>query len=610
MRFWIAAFFSLLSFFAPTDILKAIFATPVVLWAGSFFYTEGIKSLNMFTLISLSVATAYIYSMIAVFTGSHLLYFEAATGITTLVLLGQVFERRATKKTHAAIQKLLSLSPKFATILVAGQEQEVAIDAIKKGDLIRVRPGQQVAVDGTVIEGKSWVDESMLTGEAFAVEKLAGSKVTGGTLNTTGSFIMQADAVGDATILSRIIHLVESAETSKAPIQRLADLVAAYFVPFVAFVAFFTFIIWYLFGPEPTTAFAVNNMVAVLIIACPCAFGLATPMSITVGIGRGASLGVLIKDAKSLELLSKVDTVVIDKTGTLTEGKIEVTDIVALKPDVLQMAASLEALSEHPLSKAIVAKTTDKLLPVEQFEALPGKGIKGTIQGRSLFIGNKVLMQELGITHLPFNATLYYVEDGVLQGGFTVEDRIKASSFQAVQALKKMKIHVIMLTGDSKQKAQEVADELGIHEVHSEVLPDEKNSLIQSLQKKGHIVAMAGDGINDSPALAQADVGIAMGTGSDIAIESAPVTLLKGDIGGILHAILLSQATVKNIKQNLFLAFIYNILCIPIAAGILYPSFGILLNPVIACAAMALSDVTVVYNALRLRYCKLSEGLA
>lgn len=623
-RFWSALVLTLLMLGAQNSLAQAFLATPVVLWAGFSFFKRGYESivlrqLNMFTLISLGIGTAYLYSLVAalapsIFPVSPDLYFEAACGITTLVLLGQVLELRGRAKTSDAIKKLLQLAPKMATVILPdGREKEVPIEEIKKGDLLRVHPGEKVPVDGVVVDGTSWVDESMITGESLPAEKnpSSNSKVTGATINTTGSFSMHAEKVGDETVLARIIHLVEEAQRSKAPIQELADRVSAFFVPCVIIVGLITFFAWSLWGPEPKLTHGLINFVAVLIIACPCALGLATPMSIMVAIGRGAQNGILIKDAASLELLAKVDTIVVDKTGTLTTGKIQVTSIHAQdsgqEDSLLQKAASVEVHSEHPLSRAIVAKAKEKNLPllaVQNFQSLPGKGVVGMIDSLQIAIGNKKLMEELGVI-VETNDQLYLAENGRLLGSFTVSDRIKESTFEAIKALHKKNIRVVMLTGDNKATAQSVAKSLGIDEVHAEVAPQDKHQIIKKLQDEGHIVAMAGDGINDAPAISAANVGIGMGTGSDIAIESASITLIQGDLRGIAKAIILSQATVANIRTNLVFAFIYNALGVPVAAGVLYPFFGILLSPVIASGAMAASSLSVVYNSLRLRSTKL-----
>jgi len=568
-RFWVALVCTIALMFVHDRTIQAAIASVVVLWAAFPFFKQGITCLNMFTLISIGVGAAYLYSFFA-----HESYFDSAAMITTLVLLGQILEEKARKKTADAVHKLMSLAPATATLETG---EEIPLTAIKKGDILRVRPGEKVPADGIVTEGSSWVDESMITGEAESVEKVAGSKVTGATQNLSGSFLMLAVDVGEKALLSRIIRLVETAQSSKAPIELLVNKASKVFVPVVLAIALLTFIIWSFWD----LSLAVKNAVSVLIIACPCALGLATPLSIMVGVGRGALSGILIKDAKSLEEASKIDTVVVDKTGTLTEGKItlETSDIPF---PLLQKAASLEALSEHPIARAFTAKP---LLKVENFESIPGQGVKGTIGDETIAIGRA----EDG---------LVMSVDGQRVAQFTLHDAIKASSYEAVATLRNMGIRLVMLTGDNKRKAAEVANELGIEEVYAEVAPQDKYSIVQKLQKEGAVVAMCGDGINDAAALAAADVGIAMGTGSDIAMESASITLVHGDLRAIVDAIKLSKKTEANIRTNLFLAFIYNILAIPIAAGLFYP---LLLSPVIASIAMSLSSLSVVFNALRLR---------
>ncbi len=622
-------------------LIQTILATPVVLWAGFPFFLRGWKSvvtlkLNMFTLIALGIGAAYFYSLVAaifpsVFPtsfrqqgGGVALYFEAATVITVLVLLGQVLELRARAKTSNAIKKLLSLAPKMATmILDNGQEQAVPLDEIKKGDKLRVRPGEKVPVDGILVEGNSVIDESMITGESVPVEKTKGDKLTGATLNGTGSFIMQAERVGSETLLARIVHMVSEAQSSRAPIQKLADTISGYFVPAVVFVAIVSFFIWGFFGPPPSFAYGLISAVADLIIACPCAIGLATPMSIMVGVGKGALAGVLIKNAEALEILAKVDTLIVDKTGTLTEGKIHLNQVFTLEGNqentLLQMSASLESLSEHPLSLAIVAKAKEKGLPllqVQDFQSITGKGVIGKIEGKTVAIGNQKLMEDQKIAFDPLTTqiealrqegqtVLYVALDGKAAGLLAASDVIKETTPEAIHLLHNEKIRIVMLTGDNPMTAKAIGKNLGIDEIEAEVLPEDKGKIVKKLQNEGHIVAMAGDGVNDAPALAQAHVGIAMGTGTDVAMESAGVTLIKGDLRGIARARKLSIATVHNIRQNLLFAFIYNILGIPIAAGILYPFFGLLLSPMIASAAMAFSSVSVVWNALRLNRQKL-----
>ena len=590
----------------------------------------------MFTLISLGVGAAYFYSLIAALFPSIFplsfrpqgdqvaLYFEAATVITVLVLLGQVLELRARAKTSNAIKQLLGLAPKTATVILEnGQEQAVPIEGIKKGDNLRVRPGEKIPVDGVLIDGQSVIDESMITGESIPVEKVKGDKITGATLNGTGSFIMQAERVGIDTLLARIVHMVSEAQSSRAPIQKLVDTVSGYFVPAVVIIAIISFFTWGFFGPPPSFAFGLITAVAVLIIACPCALGLATPMSIMVGVGKGALVGVLIKNAEALEVLAKVDTIVIDKTGTLTEGKIHLNQVFVLEEGregtILQLSASLESLSEHPLSLAIVSKAKEKglsLLQVQDFQSFTGKGVVGKVEGKIIAIGNQKLMsdQKIVLDSLALPAetlrnegqtVLYVAMDGKAAGLLAASDVIKGTTSEAIQMLHHEKIRIVMLTGDNHITAISIGKALGIDEIEAEVLPEDKGKIVKKLQEQGHIVAMAGDGINDAPALAQAHVGIAMGTGTDVAIESAGITLVKGDLRGIVRARKLSIATVRNIHQNLLFAFIYNVLGIPIAAGILYPFFGLLLSPMIASVAMAFSSVSVVWNALRLNRQKL-----
>lgn len=616
-------------------IIQILLATPVVLWAGFPFFQRGWRSivtlnLNMFTLIALGIGASYIYSLVAVLfpfifppsfrsqEGQVALYFEAATVITVLVLLGQVLELRARAKTSNAIRNLLNLAPKTATLILEnGQEKFVPIEEIKKGDKLRVRPGEKIPVDGIIIEGQSVIDESMITGESISIEKTKGDVVTGATLNGTGSFIMQAEKVGDDTMLSRIVKMVSEAQSSRAPIQKLVDTISSYFVPIVLLISVISFFIWGFFGPPPSFAYGLVNAVAVLIIACPCALGLATPVSIMVGVGKGALAGVLIKNAEALETLAKVDTVVVDKTGTLTEGKIRLNKIVSLDGNedaLLRLSASLESLSEHPLSLAVVSNAKEKgltLSQVQDFQSFTGKGISGKVDGKTIAIGNQRLMEEHKVS-LDFlvekaeklrnegQTVLYISSDGKLLGILAASDVIKNTTSEAIKQLHDEKIRIVMLTGDHRITAKAIGKTLGIDEIEAEVLPEDKGKLIKKLQEQGHIVAMAGDGINDAPALAQANVGIAMGTGTDVAIESAGITLVKGDLRGIVRARHLSIATVHNIRQNLFFAFIYNLLGIPIAAGILYPFFGLLLSPIIASAAMAFSSVSVVWNALRL----------
>jgi len=608
-----------------------------VLWCGLPFFQRFWTSLvnrspNMFTLIGLGTGVAYVYSVFATIApqvfpaalrrmgGYPDVYFEAAAAITALVLLGQVMELRARSRTSAAIRALLDLSPKTARLIaVSGEEKDIPLEQVKPGDKLRVRPGEKVPVDGIVVEGRSPVDESMITGESIPVEKESGSKVIGATINATGSFIMQAERVGSETLLARIVQLVGQAQRSRAPIQRLADRVAAWFVPTVVAVSVLTFVAWLLFGPEPRLAHALVNAVAVLIIACPCALGLATPMAIMVGTGRGAHAGVLIKNAEALETLEKVDTLVVDKTGTLTDGKPQVfsySKSLADDPELLRLAASLERASEHPLAAAVVEAAISKGLKLSQpseITSVTGKGIVGVVDGKKVAVGNAALMVEVGAVEKaivgaltqPGGTTLNISVDGKYVGYLGVADRVKATTPDALRDLKAQSIRIVMLTGDSRIVAASIAEKLGIEEFEAEVLPEKKLEIIRNLQGQGRVVAMAGDGINDAPALAQADVGIAMGTGTDVAMESGGVTLLKGDLTGILRARKLSQATMRNIRQNLFFAFVYNAVGVPIAAGVLYPFFGLLLSPIFAAAAMSFSSVSVITNALRLRKVKL-----
>jgi len=612
-------------------------ATPVVLWGGWPFFQRGWRSvinrnLNMFTLIALGIGVAWGYSVAATFApgifpptlrnpdGMVAVYFEAAAVITALVLLGQVLELRARSRTNQAIRMLLELAPKTARrVLGDGKEEDIPLEQVQPGYVLRVRPGEKIPVDGVVQQGYSSVDESMVTGEPIPVEKNAGDRLIGATVNGTGSLLMRAEKVGGETLLARIVKMVSEAQRSRAPIQKLADVVAAWFVPAVVIIAIMTLIIWWQWGPEPRLAHAVVNAVAVLIIACPCALGLATPMSIMVGTGKGAQLGVLIKNAEALEIMEKIDTLVIDKTGTLTEGKPRLMSVTAIEDfseeEVLSLGASLERASEHPLAAAIVKGAEEKgikLTDGEQFESVTGKGVCGRISGRRVALGNAKLMAVQNIDTTPLQkqadelrlegqTVMFVGVDGKLGGFISVADPIKSSTPDALKALHEAGIKVVMLTGDNKTTADAVAKKLGIDRVEAEVLPIQKTEIVKQLQAEGHIVAMAGDGINDAPALAQAHVGIAMGTGTDVAMESAGVTLVKGDLRGIARSRLLSQATMSNIHQNLFFAFIYNALGVPIAAGVLYPFFGILLSPMIAAAAMSFSSVSVIMNALRLR---------
>jgi len=616
-------------------------ATPVVWWAGWPFFVRGWQSLltrhlNMFTLVAMGTAVAYVYSVIATLLpasfpaafrghgGAVAVYFEAAAVITILVLLGQVLELRAREATSGAIKALLRLAPKTARRVDAdGGDHEVEIDQLAVGDRLRVRPGEKVPVDGTILEGRSALDESLVTGESMPVTKEQGARVIAGTLNQSGGFVMRADKVGRDTLLSQIVKMVADAQRSRAPIQRLADQVAGWFVPTVIVAAIVAFVAWFAFGPEPRLAFGLVAAVSVLIIACPCALGLATPMSIMVGVGRGAQAGVLIKNAEALERMEKVDTLVVDKTGTLTEGKPKLTAVVTAsgfdEADVLRLAASVERASEHPLADAIVRAARERdirLADVSGFDSPTGRGATGTVDGKAIVLGNALYLASLGIATDPLGvesrrlrdegATVVTMAiDGKLAALFAIADPIKASTPAALKALADDGVKVIMLTGDNLITATAVARKIGITEVEAEVLPEQKSAVVARLHASGRVVAMAGDGVNDAPALAAADVGIAMGTGTDVAMESAGITLLQGDLGGIVRARRLSEATMRNIRQNLFFAFIYNAAGIPIAAGILYPTFGILLSPIIAAAAMSLSSVSVVGNALRLRGTKL-----
>jgi len=617
--------------------LEFALATPVVLWGGWPFFQRGWRSvinrnLNMFTLIALGIGVAWIYSVLATFLPQIFpllmrnendvvaVYFEAAAVITSLVLLGQVLELRARSRTSDAIKMLLELAPKTARIHHAdGSETDIPLEHVKPGDILRVRPGEKVPVDGVVLEGNSSVNESMVTGEPIPVEKVVDMPLIGATINGTGSLLMRAERVGSDTLLSQIVHMVSEAQRSRAPIQKLADVVAGYFVPTVVLTAIITLTVWWQWGPEPRLAHAVVNAVAVLIIACPCALGLATPMSIMVGTGRGATAGILIKNAEALEIMEKVDTLVVDKTGTLTEGKPKLITVETvndfIKEDVLGFAASLERASEHPLAAAIIKGTEEQgltLMQVADFQSLTGRGVTGQVKGRHVALGNAQLMTELGIdsglltdrieTLSKQGQTVMIIAiDGKAAGLLGVADPIKKTTLKALAEFHKEGIKVVMLTGDSRTTAEFVAQSLGIKQVYAEVLPDQKSEVVKKLQAEGRIVAMAGDGINDAPALAAAHIGIAMGTGTDIAMESAGVTLVKGDLLGLSKARHLSRATMRNIRQNLFFAFVYNILGIPVAAGVLYPFFGVLLSPMIAAAAMSFSSVSVITNALRLK---------
>ena len=620
--------------------IELLLATPVVLWGGLPFFQRGWTSIvnrstNMFTLIAMGTGVAYLYSLIATLapglfpasmrdmSGRPAVYFEAAAAIVTLVLLGQVLELRARSQTGAAIRALLDLAPKTARLLREGKEEDVPLEQVQAGDRLRVRPGEKVPVDGVVIEGHSSVDESMITGEAVPVEKSEGSRVIGATVNASGSFVMRAERVGSETMLAQIVDLVSQAQRSRAPIQRLADKVSGWFVPAVIAIAVVTFVVWGVWGPEPRLAHAIVNAVAVLIIACPCALGLATPMAIMVGTGRGAQAGVLIKNAEALETLEKVDTLVIDKTGTLTEGKPRLVSIKQvggfLEDEVIGSLASLEQGSEHPLASAIVSAARERALnlsKVEGFQSHAGQGISGKVDGKPILAGNESLFRAQGISldsllndanelRSRGQTVVFVAIDGRLAGLVGVADPVKSSTPGALGELRKESIVVVMLTGDNRTTASTIAKELGIQRFEAEVLPAQKAEIVRRLQQQGAIIAMAGDGINDAPALAQANVGIAMGTGTDVAIEAGGITLVKGDLAGLVRARKLSRATMKNIRQNLFFAFIYNSVGVPIAAGILYPFFGLLLSPIFAAAAMSLSSVSVIGNSLRLRAARL-----
>jgi len=617
--------------------LQFLFATPVVLWAGWPFFVRGWasvrnRSLNMFSLIALGVGAAFLYSLAATFApgvfpdslrqdGVTPVYYEAAAVITVLVLLGQVLELRAREQTGSAIRALLNLAPKTARrIRDDGSDDEVQLEGVHIGDRLRVRPGDSVPVDGGVIEGHSAIDESMVTGESMPVEKEPGAKVIGGTINGTGSLVMRAEKVGSDTMLARIVHMVAEAQRSRAPIQRLADVVSAWFVPAVIVVAILAFIAWMIWGPPPAFAYALVAAVSVVIIACPCALGLATPMSIMVGVGKGATAGVLIKNAEALERFEKIDTLVVDKTGTLTEGKPRVVAVIAAEgfdeATILSLGASLDRSSEHPLAAAIVGSAKQRGLPLQDvadFGSFTGKGVTGKIGNRYVAVGNAKLLQDLGIAAADLEpranelrregATAMFVTiDRKPAGIIGVADPIKATTPEALARLRQDGVRIVMLTGDNRTTAQSVAAKLGIADVEAEVLPEQKNAIVRRLRSEGHAVAMAGDGVNDAPALAEADVGVAMGTGTDVAMESAGVTLVKGDLAGIARARALSRATMRNIRQNLVLAFVYNVLGIPLAAGVLYPAFGLLLSPIVAAAAMSFSSVSVIGNSLRLRF--------
>jgi P-type Cu+ transporter len=621
--------------------VQFILATPVVLWCGFPFFARGWaslrnRSLNMFSLVSLGVSAAYLYSLAATFApklfpqspqqhGVIPVYYEAAAVITVLVLLGQVLELRAREKTGSAIRALLNLAPKTARRIRAdGSDEDVPLEQVNIGDRLRVCPGDSVPVDGVVLEGKSAVDESMLTGESMPVEKEAGTKLIGGTINGTGGLVMRAEKVGSDTMLARIVHMVAEAQRSRAPIQRLADVVSAWFVPAVILVAVIAFVAWMIFGPPPAFAYALVAAVSVVIIACPCALGLATPVAIMVGVGKGATSGVLIKNAEALERFEKIDTLVVDKTGTLTEGKPRVVAVVPAEgfdeTTVLSLGAGLERASEHPLAAAIVACAKQRgaeMKDVTDFGSVTGKGVTGTIAGRKVAVGNAELLKDIGVIgcadletradelRREGSTAMFVAVGGRPAGIIAVADPIKATTPAALASLRDDGVRIVMLTGDNHTTAQAVADKLGITDIEAEVLPEQKNAIVRRLRGEGRVVAMAGDGVNDAPALAEADVGVAMGTGTDVAMQSAGVTLVKGDLAGIARARALSRATMRNIRQNLLLAFVYNALGIPLAAGALYPAFGILLSPVVAAAAMSFSSVSVIANSLRLRFVRM-----
>jgi len=639
MSVWRMSLHSVLSA-AALPWLEFALATPVVLWGGWPFFQRFWTSLanrspNMFTLIGMGTGMAYGYSVVATvapqvfpaslrtMSGYPEVYFEASAAITTLVLLGQVMELRARSRTSAAIRALLDLSPRTAR-LIAGDdgEKDIPLEQVKPGNRLRVRPGEKIPVDGVLLEGRSSIDESMITGESMPVEKSPDSKVIGATINGNGSFVMRAERVGSETLLAQIVQLVGHAQRSRAPIQRLADRFSAWFVPSVVAIAVITFVAWFVFGPQPRLAHALVNAVAVLIIACPCALGLATPMAIMVGTGRGAHAGVLIKNAEALEILEKVDTLVVDKTGTLTQGKPQLVGISVPQSEdadeILLLAASLERASEHPLGAAVVDAAKERGLTLSEpaeFISLAGRGIQGVIDGKRVAVGNPALMVQVGASDRPDAAALtakpgdgtnlFVAVDGKYAGSLALADQIKPSTPDAILGLKNQGIRIVMLTGDNRATAAAIAEKLGIDDFEAEILPQNKSEVVRKLQGQGRVVAMAGDGINDAPALAQADVGIAMGTGTDIAMESGSITLVKGDLTGILRARKLSQATMRNIRQNLFFAIIYNAVGVPIAAGVLYPFFGLLLSPIFAAAAMSFSSVSVIANALRLRKAKL-----
>ncbi len=634
-RFWICLALTApllgLMFWRQFPWVEFGLASPVVLWGGWPFLQRGWASLgnrrwNMFTLIALGTGSAYLFSVFSLLFpefipasfrehgGAPPVYFEPAAVITTLVLLGQVLELRARSRTSSALKALLNLAPKSARLIEGGEERDVPLEQVRAGQMLRVRPGEKVPVDGVVVEGATSIDESMVTGESMPVEKTANSTVTGGTVNSTGGFVMRAERVGSETLLNQIVRLVGEAQRTRAPIQRLADQVAGYFVPAVVLAAVITFVVWAVWGPEPRLGHAFVSAVAVLIIACPCALGLATPMSIMVGTGRGAAAGILIRNAEALETLEKIDTLAVDKTGTLTEGKPKLLRVQAAAPfsedEVLTLAAGLERGSEHPLAAAVVRGAEErklKLSAAEGFQSVTGKGISGSVAGRKVLVGSRRFLQESNIETAGLEGedeaqtVIFVAIDGRAAGWLAIADPIRESTVEALAMLKKEDVRVAMLTGDSQATARAIGKKLGLDDVEADVLPAQKAEAVKKWQAQGHKVAMAGDGVNDAPALAAANVGIAMGTGTDIAMESAGITLVKGDLRGIVRAVRLSRATVRNIRQNLLFAFVYNVVGIPIAAGVLYPKFGILLSPMLASAAMTLSSVSVITNALRLR---------
>jgi len=631
LRFYISAILALFvmafSMFNALPWVQAALTTPIVLWGAWPFFARGYQSvrtlnLNMFTLISLGIATAYIYSLVAIQYHDLPVYFEAAAAITTLTLAGQYLEGKARTRTGAAIRRLLDLHPKTAMLVLKNKtEKTIPLSSVKVSDILRVRPGEHIPVDGSLIEGASFVNEAMLTGEAASVEKVKGSKLSAGTLNLDGTFLMRAEKVGSDTLLSHIIRLVQEAQRSRPPIQKLADSVSSYFVPAVIAAAFITFGVWYIYGPEPVLTHSIIQAVSVLIIACPCALGLATPMSVMVGVGKGAQSGILIKNAVVLEKMCQITTLAIDKTGTLTEGNISLTNVIGPREEILKLAASVEQGSEHPLARTIIQTALAaniELLKLSGFKALPGKGIFGRAGRTPTAVGNRLLMQEFEADTSPWEGeaktfesqgqtVLFIAKNHTCIGLLAVSDKIKESTPPAIKTLKKEGVKIVMVTGDTSKAASIVGETIGVDLILSQVLPAAKYEIVKKFQAGGEIVGMAGDGINDSPALAQADVGIAMGNGTDVAIESADISLVKGDLNGIVRARALSKAVMRNIRQNLFLAFIYNLIGIPIAAGVLYPHFGIILSPMIASVAMTLSSLSVVGNALRLYRAKITD---